>query len=236
MIDKIKLKCSKQYEEKLKKTFKYVETTSKEKTIVVNNDLECEFNPNLYVEQRIIRCLLQHDQIINEDDKIKFMTSLNRKTNRFLTDCDQSLFEDFSCISDVDVDEMYNENCKLVEKSYEQVIFESNFLETISEHDNIAKLTCTKSLLDENDKTFNDLVDIVKGFYNVENIDYFVIQVCDFKCQYYLIYSPSKTLENIYFYEGENIKYDNHNSHWKFESKFKFKDIINSLKELECYD
>lgn len=237
MDSEIKLKCSKKYEENLKKTFKYVESTSEEKTIVINDDMVCEFNPALYPEQRIARCMSQHNKEINQVDKINMMVSLNVKTNRFLSDCDESLFDDFALLSDVDMDMFYNENRKTTEKSYHDVCFEASLFALVEQYDNVAHFDICESIFTEYNKTHDDMVCVIKNLFNVEIVDYFVMSVKDENsCNTTVyIYSPLGGLENIYIDEAENTNCGSNLTVWEYDCKFKISKLINSIKEIECF-
>lgn len=227
----MKVTCSKKYEDNLKKTFKYVETTEVEKTIIINEKLVCDFNPDLYLEQRICRCMKKHNQTISQNDKINLMLSLNRKTKRFLIDCDQSLFEDFAFLSDVDQDMFFDLNSQLQEKSYQDTIFEATLMKHIEQVGTCALINVTQEFIDKNRKTQMDLVSIVKNYYHVNNVNYFVFNVTEIKFRTIIIYAPNINIVDLYFDFGENIFQSSDTLIQKVSSKIKINKILNYLKE-----
>lgn len=235
MKSEIKLKCSKKYESNLKNTFNFVETTNEEKTIIVNDEFTCDFDPNLYVEQRIFRCLDKHEQTLLESDKIKLMISLNSKTKRFLTDCDQSLFEDFSKLSDVDCNTFYDKNSKIFEKSYKETLFEASLFSDIEQIDNIAIIKTSKKFLNKNEKTIACLIQTLKQFYNVCDVEYFVIEIKNNSRKNILIYSLKQNLDNFYIQECEMEK-DGNVCYIETKNKFKLNKILTELKEYRSFD
>lgn len=235
-MQKLKLTCSKKYEKNLKKTFKYVETTNKLKTLIINDNLICNFDPNLYLEQRISRCLKDNDVEINEDDKIKLMVSLNRKTNRFLNDCEQSLFEDFSYLSSVDENLFYEENKKIFEKPYKDVLFEAEVFENVYNDFNIAIIKICSSVLEKYNKDICDLEYLSSQQYNIKNIDYlmfFVIYEQEHLC---LITSSKVDLSDFCFENGDIIKREKEKVLIKTTNKCKMNKIICDLKEYTYFD
>lgn len=238
MNKEIKLKCSKKYENNLKNTFKHVEITNEEKTIIVNNDLVCDFNPSLYVEQRILRCLKKHNQKILSSDKIKLMISLNTKTKRFLIDCEQSLFEDFYDLSknNSSLENFHEQNSRIFEKSYNDMMFEAELFCDMQQLKNIAMIKISQTMLNQFDKTWQDIVDILKNFYNVLEINYFVVEIKNEINKNILIYSEEINLCGFCLVGQKNILISKDSSVWTVDSKYKFNKIANELKEYNRFD
>ena len=175
MIKNLDIMCSEQYRKKIEKIFDNVTVLEKEKTIVINNEFECEFNPDLYLEQRILRCLQKNDFNISDDIKIILSKSLINKTKRFLLDTDKELMADFEYLIDTNREKLSLEIQSLFEVSYNDVLFESEIMSTVSQNENIATINVYQDILNKYEKTISNVIEYIKDLGLIEGINSWII-------------------------------------------------------------
>lgn len=169
MIDNLKITCSKKYEDNIKKVFENISICKEEKTIIINDKFKCNFNPNLYVEQRILRCLRENNIDISDSDKIILAKSLIKKTKRFLLDTDLELFKDFQYLINTNRERLYIEMQSLIDKPYADHLFEAEIFKTINLKNGISIITIKEDTYLKYKKDIDDILKIIFSFPNIKD-------------------------------------------------------------------